>query len=403
MTDTQSKPTTTTTTPTAENDWRIKLLGEKIIINPTRSKPEEKTAEEQAPESAVDATHKTEELETAVDLEQGALGTQPTTEYLDGYDYVALFFGANYCPFCKKFAPSVVAARHILEVTKRCKVLFVSNDRDEENFAASCTKVQGVDVMSYDLSKTAQMRDMFGLKTIPALMILKLDKFHEDEPFVVSNARDILEQDPACKAFPWGSVESKQAAPLTPSQRFWIQGENGHWWSFGHKNVSELHPNDMYMDEHAVRMRAGLLNVITWVAIMNVFHMRDPELVNVIFGLVIWEFVTSMVFGLTPFSPAGIVATLMAMVLQPSPLWKPAAPKRFAWAIGATLATTCFIMVQYRVEMGDAYRPAVTAVALTCNLATWLEGNAGFCVGCFMYNNLLVPYLGKEECSECKL
>lgn len=159
----------------------------------------------------------------------------------------------------------------------------------------------------------------------------------------------------------------------------------------------------MYMDEHAVRMRAGLLNVITWVAIMNVFHMKNPDLVNVIFGIVSWEFLTSMLFGLTPLSPLGVIATLMSVVLQPAPLWKPANPKRFAWLIGLSLATTCFILVQFRKDLGDAYRPAVATVALTCNLATWLEGNAGFCVGCFLYNNVLVPYTGKEECSECKL
>ena len=122
MTAAESKPATTTTTtkkptttPTAENDWRIKLLGEKILINPARSKPEEDKSvkDEQAPESVdANATHKTVELDS-VDLEQGttALATKPTTEYLDGYDYVALFFGANYCPFCKKFAHTVVAAR----------------------------------------------------------------------------------------------------------------------------------------------------------------------------------------------------------------------------------------------------------------------------------------------------
>jgi thiol-disulfide isomerase/thioredoxin len=345
-------------------------------------------------------------VEEDVDLESGyqALTTQPTTEYLDGYDYVALFFGANYCPFCKKFAPSVVAAKPVLESMKSCRVMFVSNDRTEDDFSASCLKVQGVDVMAYDLSKTAQMRDMFGLKTIPALMILKLDNFKVNQPFVVSNAREILELDPTCKAFPWALTEAKQAAPITAWERFWIHGGHGQWWAFGHTHVSELHPNDMYMDEHAVRMHAGLLNVVTWwVAIMNVFHMRDPELVNIIFGIVIWEFITSMIFGLTPFTPMGIVATLMAIVLQPSPLWKPAKPKRFAWLIGSTLATTCFILVQFHHELGVAYIPSVTAIALTCNLATWLEGNAGFCIGCFLYNNLLVPYFGKEECNECKL
>lgn len=282
-------------------------------------------------------------------------------------------------------------------------MIFCSNDRDNENFGESCLKVRGLDVMPYDTTKTAQMRDMFGLKTIPALMIMKNHEFEKAEPFVISNGREILELDKELKMFPWGTTEKKQAAPVTAFERVWIHGRHGNWWQLGHRNVSELHPNDMYMDEHAVRMRAGLLNVITWVAIMNVFHMKDPELVNVIFGIVSWEFLTSMIFGLTPLAPLGIIATLLSLLLQPAPLWKPAGPKRFAWLIGLTLATTCFILVQFRKDLGDAYRPSVAAVALTCNLATWLEGNAGFCVGCFIYNNFLVPYTGKEECSECKL
>ena len=68
------------------------------------------------------------------------------------------------------------------------------------------------------------------------------------------------------------------------------------------------------------------------------------------------------------------------------------------------LALTCFILVQKKDEIDEsAFRASVAAVALTCNLFTWLESAAGFCVGCFVYNNVLVKYFGKEECKECKL
>eukprot|EP00984_Skeletonema_dohrnii_P027362 scaffold16889_cov310-Skeletonema_dohrnii-CCMP3373.AAC.1 len=155
------------------------------------------------------------------------------------------------------------------------------------------------------------------------------------------------------------------------------------------------------MDEHAVRIRAGLLNVIAWLAIMNVFYMRNLLLVDVIFGIVSWEFVTSMLFGLTPFAPLGTIATLMAVVFQPSPLWKPAAPKRFAWGVGLTLAISCFVIIQFKDEISEKYfNAALAAIALTCNLFTWLESAAGFCVGCFVYDNVFVKYLGKEECKE---
>jgi len=379
---------------TTKNDWRLTLFGDSILLN----NKNDDTVTEQAPpdlENPIEAG-----IEAGVEAIPKSY--QDTQEFFQGYDYIALFFGANYCPFCKKFAPSVVAARPVLE-SKKCKTIFISNDRDEANFGASCAKVRGLDVMPYDLTKTAAMRDLFGLKTIPALMILKNDNFHHEKPFVYSNAREILELDPKCEMFPWSTNEKKQAAPVTVWERMWIHGRHGKWWQLGHKNVSALHPEDMYMDEHAVRMRAGLLNVITWVAIMNVFHMRDPDLVNVIFGIVAWEFVTSMIFGLTPLSPLGWIGTILAIIVQPAPLWKPAKPKRFAWFIGVTLATTCFILVQFRKDLGDAYRPSVATVAMICNLATWLEGNAGFCVGCFVYNSVLVKYMGQEECSECKL
>mmetsp|Transcript_5148 Transcript_5148/g.14735 ORF Transcript_5148/g.14735 Transcript_5148/m.14735 type:complete len:380 (+) Transcript_5148:231-1370(+) len=378
----------------SNTDWRIKLFGDHILLN---SDPE-KDLEQPDVEQGVEESREQPPAEKAVVPTK----SEPVETFFKGYDYIAIFFGANYCPFCKKFAPSVIAAKPFFE-EKKCKVIFVSNDRDLENFHISCAKVQGLDVMQYDTSKTAQMRDLFGLKTIPALMILRNADFFKEAPHVYSNAREILEQDPKCENFPWGSIEKKQAGPISAYDRFWIHGRYGHWWQLGHKNVSDVHPNDMYMDEHAVRMRAGLLNIITWLAIMNIFHMRDQTLAKVIFGIVTWEFVTSMVFGLTPFAPLGWIGTLLAIALHPAPLWKPAGPKRFAWLIGLSLAVTCFTLIQFREELGSSYKPAVAAVAITCNVATWLEGNAGFCVGCFIYNNVLVKYFGKEECKECKL
>jgi thiol-disulfide isomerase/thioredoxin len=371
------------------DDWRFKLFGDSILLN-SKVDDSKLVKDVENPEAPIE------------DFAYTVTKTMPTPAFFEGYDYIALFFGANYCPFCKKFAPSVVASKPYLEA-KKCKVIYVSNDRDQENFDQSCAKVRGLDVMQYDTSKTGVMRDMFGLKTIPALMVLANKDFHLEQPHVYSNAREILELDPQCKNFPWGSIESRQAAPVTAWERIWISGRHGSWWQLGHRGVSEVHPADMYMDEHAVRTRAGLLNIVTIVAVMNVFFIEDPSLVNVIFPLVAWEFVSSMIFGLTPFAPLGWIGTIMAVILQPKPLWKPASPKRFAWLIGLFLATTCFILVQYRHDLGAVYKPAVTTVALTCSVATWLEGNAGFCIGCFIYNNVLTKYFHYEECKECKL
>ena len=158
------------------------------------------------------------------------------------------------------------------------------------------------------------------------------------------------------------------------------------------------------MDEHAVRARAGLLNIVTWVAIINVFEVQDPDWVLYMFPFVAYEFLSSMIVGLTPISPFGILGTLLSIAMHPEPLWKPARPKRFAWLIGLVLSTLCFVWVAIREELGRyVYLPLVRTTVILCNLATWFESSNGFCFGCFIYNNVIVPVYHLEECSECKL
>ena len=79
-----------------------------------------------------------------------------------------------------------------------------------------------------------------------------------------------------------------------------------------------------------------------------------------------------------------------------------ARPKRFAWGIGLTLATLCFVFWRFKKELGSNYIYLNTATILACNMASWLEASAGFCVGCFIYNKFVVPWFDLEECQECK-
>ncbi|CAB9514320.1 nucleoredoxin-like [Seminavis robusta] len=378
---------TSINTNAQSNDWRLTLFGDDIRLNP----------------STIDG-----QKDNAPDVEQAppVATFVPTLEAFDPklYDYIAIFIGANYCPHCREFAPTVASSVPALEQTKRCKVVFASNDRDEDNFEQSRKKNAGIDVMPYDVSKTQAMRDLFGLKTIPAFMIIKNDNFQAESPTVVTNARHKLVADPFAKNFPWTEDDKKtqQQEAMSTMERFWIQGKYGHWWQLGHHANPEK-PDDMYMDEHAVRIRAGILNSITWIALMNVFFWKDQIYVHILFPLVAWEFLSSMTFGMTPLAPIGTIGTLLAILLTPAPHWKPARPKRFAWAIGLTLATLCFTFFSLREELGSSYRYLIAGVVLTCNVATWLESSAGFCLGCFVYNNYLVPWLELEQCQECQL
>ena len=349
-----------------------------------------------------------EEQEEQPDVENPRdIVTVPTQEACDPeiYDYIAIFIGANYCPHCREFAPTVASCVATLEQDKHCKVLFASNDRDQNNFEQSCKKNAGVDVIPYDVTKTQAMRDLFGLKTIPALMILKNDNFIARAPTVVTNGRHKLASDPLAKIFPWkegSSAIQESMEPVSTMDRLLIRGKYGKWWELGHHANPEK-PDEVYMDEHAVRIRAGILNSITGIALMNVFVWKDQIYVHILFPLVAWEFLSSMTVGMTPIAPIGTIATLLASILTPAPHWKPAKPKRFAWAIGLILATMCFTFFSLRKDLGSAYRYLIAATVLTCNVATWLESSAGFCLGCFVYNNYLVPWLELEECQECQL
>jgi len=177
--------------------------------------------------------------------------------------------------------------------------------------------------------------------------------------------------------------------------------------TIAHNHVSLLYvfSTQIYMDEHAVRARAGLLNIVTWVAIINVWFWQEPDYVQWLFPIVAYEFITSMTVGLTPISPFGILGTLFAVAFHPEPLWKPARPKRLAWGIGFCLSFMCFMFVTFRSRFAnkDVYLGLVKATVLMCNMATWFESANGFCFGCFIYNTVVVPMYKLEECSECKL
>jgi len=255
-----------------ESDWRVRLFGDYILSN-----SKAKTSDEDA------------------DLEGGeqSITLIPTHAAFDEskYDFIAVFVGADYCPHCKAFAPSVHASAPILEDELKTKVVFVSNDRTDEAFEASRLKNEGIDVVPYDLDKTSVMRNLFKLTTIPAMMILKNDHFADPDPVVVTNARHALISDPKCKYFPWAAVEESAdsaskiakvgASPiskdhLSMTDRLVKRGKYGKWYELGH-HVNPTKPEEMYMDEHAVRIRAGLLNIITWMALINVSAGRETK------------------------------------------------------------------------------------------------------------------------------
>jgi hypothetical protein len=114
-------------------------------------------------------------------------------------------------------------------------------------------------------------------------------------------------------------------------------------------------------------------------------------------------------------SPTILISSLLAY--KSRPVWKPLAPKRFAWSIGASLISVCLVFFN-----PDTFAEWVNAVAARELLPTtynympswvplslvwvcigfmWLESVLGVCVGCKLHSLLVWMRIFKQECEAC--
>ena len=143
------------------------------------------------------------------------------------------------------------------------------------------------------------------------------------------------------------------------------------------------------INETATRARAGLLNILSATTIVLLLFRPETDPVLYVGPFVLFDMFTAAAFGLTPFSPTGVLGTLVTLGLRPT--WKPTAPKRFAWILGGSLGVTCLTMRLLHVGT-----PWIIGVVAMCFALTWLEAGLGFCVGCWLYARL-------RACEECEV
>jgi hypothetical protein len=159
---------------------------------------------------------------------------------------------------------------------------------------------------------------------------------------------------------------------------------NRPWWGMGQQVPGFASPR---INETATRARAGMLNVVSATTIFLL--LAAPQLDPVIYvgPFVIFDMFIAAAFGLTPLSPMGVLGTLVTMRLRP--VWKPTAPKRFAWVLGGSLGVACLSLRLLHVPT-----VWIAGVVGICFVLTWLEAALGFCVGCWMHKMLF----GCEDC-----
>lgn len=406
---------------TKEIDWRYALFGPIIHLN----SQEPRFSGYSKVISASESGNFEHDEEAAVSPFTSSIPTKDAFDF-NKYDYIAIFIGANYCPSCEDFAPLVIKSAKKLEQKRRCKLIFVSYDKDEKNFEISCEKIKGIDVMPYDIEKAKSIRETFQLSTIPALMIVRntnIASTNEGVPEVIANARHILVTDPDLKTVPWQNEDkidnnNANSSPLKSP----IGHDNAHstklslrdmlfipkkygknWWQLGHC-INPSRPDKMYMDENAVRIRAGVLNVFTWMMLVSIAGWGVERILSrSILQIAMFEMITSCIFGLTPVAPIGTLATIMAYFLFPTPHWKPAEPKRFTWILASIMVINCILASMLPLTEKIKF-PWKATFIIVCNVLTWLESSCGFCFGCFLYNNLVTKvFTNLEDCEECKI
>lgn len=129
----------------------------------------------------------------------------------------------------------------------------------------------------------------------------------------------------------------------------------------------------------------------------------------------LFEMLAGMTKVTSYLSPTIWLSTLLAR--HHRPVWKPLAPKRFAWAIGASMISLCLVFFHPEkfaaavnaltrhdlLPTTEQYLPRWLPLVMVwvCLGFMWLEAIMGFCVGCKIHALLVKLGVFEEACEEC--
>merc|ERR1712193_604673 len=87
----------------------------------------------------------------------------------------AFYFSAHWCPPCRGFTPQLAQWYTKDLKSKGLEVVFVSSDKDEEQFKDYFKDMPWLALDFADRKRKAQLSGMFGVRGIPALVIVDKD------------------------------------------------------------------------------------------------------------------------------------------------------------------------------------------------------------------------------------
>merc|ERR1712193_506183 len=103
----------------------------------------------------------------------------------------AFYFSAHWCPPCRGFTPQLAEWYTKDLKSKGLEVVFVSSDKDHEQFADYFKEMPWLALDFADRKRKTQLSGMFGVRGIPALVII--DK---DGSVITTNGRGAVSSDP---------------------------------------------------------------------------------------------------------------------------------------------------------------------------------------------------------------
>jgi hypothetical protein len=132
-------------------------------------------------------------------------------------------------------------------------------------------------------------------------------------------------------------------------------------------------------NEREVRAAAGIVFFFAFMAFMNGFLTGNNEPTKLMVSMFLLDFFIR-IFINPKYSPSMVVGRWV--VNNQKPEYTDAAPKRWAWGIGFTLAVIMF----YLVVLNDIRGPINILTCALCLGLLFFEAVFGICAGCKVYN-----------------
>ena len=129
------------------------------------------------------------------------MSVQQLFSYAPNKSIVGLYFSASYCNYCTIFTPMLQAVYPHLQ-SYDIEIVLVGSDKTDESYD-EYSKHYDWPVINYYDPVRSQLRELYGIKTIPALVFLDQDGnvINADGRYVVDKAiNDFDEDSDAAKA-----------------------------------------------------------------------------------------------------------------------------------------------------------------------------------------------------------